>query len=175
MLKIEWKESNLNSLYNKLNKIVNNLVEHIEKGVNEALNDSKEKALELKRGSKDKNLLLTELTKKGQEVIGRLYTNFSYAPFLEYGTGNKSDGTMPHIGKTNTFTESGMKYWYLPVEKADREFSPSRIITIHDKQFYIMYATQPYPFMRPTAFYMKKHNIEKVKEYIRKGINEDIK
>lgn len=175
MLEIEWNKSNLENLYKKLYKITDHLLENTEKGVEVALNESREYALSQKKGSKDKNLILTELAKKGNEVIGRLYTNFSYALFLEYGTGNKSDGEMPHIGITKTFKESGMRYWYLPVEKANQEFAPSRIITIGESQFYIMYATQPFPFMRPTAFYRRKLNVETIKEKIKKGINEDIK
>lgn len=114
---------------------------------------AKKEALKNKRGDKDSSLILFEITAKNREVTGRLYTNFDYALFLEYGTGTKAE--MPHIGHTETFKESGYTYWYLPKDIADAkglDFSSSRLINIKGELFYIMYATQPYPYMRPTAF-----------------------
>lgn len=114
---------------------------------------AKEVALRNKRGNKDSNLILFEIFVENKEVKGRLYTNFDYAMFLEYGTGTEAE--MPHIGHTKTFMESGYRYWFLPKEVADskgKEFSPQRLINIKGELFYMMFATQPHPFMRPTAF-----------------------
>ena len=173
MIDISWNEKKLNSFYKKMDNIINNLKKHAEQGVGEASEDTRKYALDKKRGNKADNLILKEINSHTKEIISRIYTNFQYAPFLEYGTGTKAE--RPHIGKTETFINSGYKYWLLPVEKADREFSPQRIINIKGKQFYLMFATQPYPFMRPTAFYMREKNVETIRNVLRKGILDDIK
>lgn len=110
------------------------------------------------------------------KVVGRVYTNkdlFSHAPFLEYGTGTKAE--LPHIGQTKTFIQSGYRYWFLPVEKVDKQFSPERIIVIDGKQFYLMFATKPYPFMRPASFSSRQENADLVNERIGKMLMEVLK
>ena len=173
MIEISWGQKGLNSFYKKMETIINNLADHTYNGIEKASEDTRKYALNQKRGSKDDSLILKELTKSANEVLSRIYTNFKYATFLEYGTGTKAE--MPHIGNTKTFIESGFRYWLLPVEKADREFSPQRIIVIDGKQFYLMFATQPYPFMRPAAFYTEGNSLNITKEEIRKGILNDIR
>lgn len=37
-----------------------------------------------------------ETIRKGKNVIGRVFTNVEYAPFVEFGTGIKGDGTYPY-------------------------------------------------------------------------------
>lgn len=116
-------------------------------------------ALQNKRGSSDKNLILYEVQVTSDGIVGRLYTNFDYASFLEFGTGTKAE--LPHIGHTDTFKNSGYRIWFLPVEKARKPLN-NRVVTIEGTDFYMMFPTQPYPFMRPTAFMME----EKAKEII---------
>lgn len=180
MLDINWNESKLNSFYNRMNTIKKNLIKYAEDGINNALKESKEYALAHKKGSKESNLFLIDLNKKAQEIIGRLYTNkdsFFYAPFLEWGTGSKldSDGPGPMPAHTKTYNLTFGEMWFLPVEKANKKLN-NKIWTNEDgEQFYIMFATQPYPFMRPTAFYRRKLNVDCVKKSIQKGISEDIK
>lgn len=154
-----------------INKISNSLPVAMEK----VMQYAQEEALKQKRGSKDSDLIPYEIINNNKEVIGRLYTNFDYAPFLEYGTGIKADGTLPHIGKTKKFVESGMRIWYLPKALADakgREFSPQRIINIGGEEFYIMYATEPFPFMRPTAFLLEDNAIKILADEIIKQLKE---
>lgn len=168
---IKFNKKQLNELYNKLKALKPIIEEQIVDGMTTALKDSKSFALSQKKGSKADNLMLTSLTKEAQEIVGKLYTNFSYASFLEFGTGTYAE--LPHIGTTKTFLESGYRYWYLPKEKVDamgKEFAPQRLITLNDKQFYIMYAQQPHPFMRTTAFNRKYLNVEEIAKSIRKGI-----
>ena len=98
---------------------------------------------------------------------------FSYAPFLEFGTGTKAE--LPHIGKTKTFIASGYRYWFLPVDKVDKKFSPERVINIDGELFYIMFATQPYPFMRPASFTSRQENADLVNERIGKFLTEVLK
>lgn len=172
MIEASWNQKNLDSFYSKMNKIVNNLATYTFDAVEKASEDTREYALNQKRGSKDDDFILKKLNKEAKQIIARVYTNFSYAPFLEYGTGIYAE--MPHIGKTKTFIESGYRYWYLPVDKVEKNLN-NQIISIKGEQFYVMHSTQPYPFMRPTAFYMKPKNIETIKNTLRERILSDIK
>lgn len=122
------------------------------------LKRAQEIALKNKRGEKSNDCILFEITIQNGCVSGRLYTNFDYALFLEYGTGTLAE--MPHIGHTETFKNSGYTYWYLPKRIADergQSFNPNRLISIKGKWFYIMYPTKPYPFMRPTTFELENN------------------
>ncbi len=134
-------------------KIIKNIEKSLPTAMEMVMKHAKEIALKNKRGSKDENSILFEITVNNNGVEGRLYTNFDFALFLEYGTGTKAE--MPHIGHTETFINSGYTYWFLPKEVADSrgaEFSPQRLINIQGQLFYIMLPSKPYPFMRPTAF-----------------------
>ena len=153
------------------------IVSKIEKAlpiaVEKVLQQGQQMALSNKRGIKDNNLIQYSIKVNNGEVEGRIFTTFDYAPFFEYGTGNKSDGTLPHIGKTKTFLKSGMEYWYLPKRIADKNgmsFNPNRLVSIKGEEFYIMYATQPYPFMRPTAFELETKAVEIIKQELLKQL-----
>ncbi len=146
------------SFYKDFQKALN---DGINQGMEDTLKHGKEVALSNKRGSKDTDSILYEISNENGSLKGRLYTNFDYAMFLEYGTGTKAE--LEHIGTTPTFIESGYRYWFLPKAVADakgREFSPQRLININGELFYIMYATQPYPFMRPTAFDLENNIVD---------------
>lgn len=160
-----------------MNKMLKELPNSARDGLNDALKHTQEVALKNKRGSRDEKLIPIEIVDFDKnKVVGRVYTDkdlFSYASFLEYGTGTKAE--LPHIGKTKTFIASGYRYWLLPVEKVDRKFAPERMINIKGELFYIMFATQPYPFMRPTAFSTRKENADLVDERIGKMLSEVLK
>lgn len=154
-------------------KVIDSINNALPKAMKEIMEAGQAEALNKKRGNKDKTLILYEINSQKDNVSGRLYTDFDHAPFLEYGTGTKADGTLPHIGKTATFKASGMRYWYLPKEVADakgKEFSPQRLININGELFYLMFATKPYPFMRPTAFYLEDNAIKILAEQIKKEL-----
>lgn len=177
MFSIEWNKDNLKSFEKKMETIIKKLPEATKMGVNDSLKNTQEKALQSKRGNKDEKLIPIEILDfdKGK-VVGRVYTDkdlFSYASFLEFGTGTKAE--LPHIGKTATFIASGYRYWLLPVEKVDRQFSPQRIIAIKGKQFYLMFATKPHPFMRPASFSSRQENANLVNERIGKLLTEVLK
>lgn len=134
-------------------RIINSIEKALPTTMETVMKHAKEIALKNKRGSKDENSILFELNVTNFGIEGKLYTNFDYAMFLEYGTGTEAE--LPHIGHTETFLKSGFKYWFLPKSIADekgKEFAPQRLINIEGELFYIMFATKPYPFMRPTAF-----------------------
>lgn len=177
MISVEWNKDKLDNFEKKMETFITKLPEAVKLGVEDSLKNTQENALKNKRGSKDKKLIPIELLDfdKGK-VVGRVYTDkdlFSYAPFLEYGTGTKAE--LSHIGTTKTFIASGYRYWYLPVEKVDRQFSPERIITINGKHFYVMFATKPYPFMRPASFSSRKENADLINERVGKLMMEVFK
>ena len=177
MFKIEWKKSSLKSFEKKMKSIINELPNSAKEGVNDALKHTQDVALKNKRGSRDEKMIPIEIVDFSKnKVVGRVYTDkdlFSYAPFLEFGTGTKAE--LPHIGKTKTFIASGYRYWLLPVEKVDRKFAPERMINIKGELFYIMFATQPYPFMRPASFSTREENANLVDERVGKMLTEVLK
>ena len=166
---------NIVSSKSNVDKIVNNLDNSILNAVEKVLQEGQQIALQNKRGDKSDKLIQYEVNKTNLGAEGRIYTTFDYAPFLEYGTGYKSDGTLPHIGVTKTFKASGMRYWYLPKRIADASgisFNPDRIVIIKGEEFYIMYASKPYPFMRPTAFTLETKAVDIFKNELLKSIKE---
>lgn len=177
MFKIEWEKKSLDRFEKKMAKLVKELPNRTKLGLEDSLKNTQEKALKNKRGSQDEKLIPIEIIDFNKnQVVGRVYTNkdlFSYAPFLEYGTGTKAE--LPHIGKTKTFIQSGFRYWFLPVDKVDKKFSPERIININGELFYIMFATQPYPFMRPASASSRQESADLINERIGKLIMEVLK
>ncbi len=153
--------------------IIKQLENQMPNAMEELLKHAQEIALKNKRGSKDKDNILIEITVTKDEVKGRLYTNFDFALFLEYGTGTLAE--MPHIGHTTIFKASGYTFWLLPKELADakgKSFNSNRLVKVAGKLFYIMYPTQPFPFMRPTAFELENNAVnifvKALKESLRK-------
>lgn len=177
MIEIEWNEKKLNQFEKKMGNLLKELPNSAKSGVEDALKNLQKKALDNKRGSKDEKMIPIEIVDFDKmKVVGRVYTDkdlFSYASFLEFGTGTKAE--LEHIGTTKTFIESGYQYWLLPVEKVDRKFAPERMINIKGNMFYIMYATRPYPFMRPASFSSRKENAELIKKKIAYMLKEVLK
>ena len=108
--------------------------------------------------------------KKISTVIGSdLKTEDGYflGRMLENGTGIYA--LEEHIGKTKTFVNSGYTYWYLPVEKANRELGNP--ITLYGKQYYVMHAQPAKPHFTPAY----NSNVRVRKENIAKAIKESMK
>ena len=142
-----------------------NIVDRIEKGLPKAMEVLMQKAQEIalsnKKGNKNKDLIPFEIDNSGSGVIGRLYTDFEYALFFEYGTGQYAE--MPHIGKTKLFKYSNFYCWYAPADKVGKQYRDDQFIEINNELFpmnayidgskYVMvFSQKPKPFMRPTAF-----------------------
>ena len=180
MLDISFDEKKLNSLYKKLNMMANKLVANTEASLEVIMKNTQKEALNNKIGSKDENKIPYTVEKEAQDVIGKLRTNMplnngiyaSYAPMIEFGTGKL--GELAKLGKTKTFVESGYSYWYLPVEKAPRDFGASRKIMINDKEFYIMYSQSPHPFMRPAGFYLRNNASKLMSNSLREKLRKDL-
>lgn len=174
MISVEWNKKSLNNFYDKMDKVIKEMPKRTEIGMKNALGNVQEKALANKRGNKDKRLIPIEIVDvNSKQIVGRVYTDkdlFSHAPFLEFGTGTKAE--LEHIGKTATFIASGYRYWLLPVDKVDKQFSPDRIVNINGELFYLMFATKPYPFMRPASFSSRQESADYINEEIGKLLME---
>jgi len=180
MLDISWNEKSLSNFEKKMDKLIKGLPEVAKKGIESSLKNTQKVALDNKRGNKDKNLIPVEIMDFDKmKVVGRVYTDsklFSYAPFLEFGTGTKAE--LEHIGKTATFIASGYRYWFMPIDTVDRPLNnpiwePKKGHPLYGTgPYYIMFATKPYPFMRPTAFSTRKENVEILKKAIQVWLKE---
>ena len=71
-------------------KIIRQIENKLPNAMEKLMQYAKDLALKNKKGDKDSNLILFEISVENKEVKGRLYTNFDYAVFLEYGTGIKA-------------------------------------------------------------------------------------
>lgn len=189
MIDIEWNKGDLNNFYKKLDRICQNLVKHAETGVNKACEETQRTALEYKYGSKDPNKIRTESEQINKyEIKGRVYTDkddFSYATFLEYGTGALKDPDLPVIAHTDTYYETGGTKWYLPVDKVEHPLeNPIVYVNVRDKNgnptgqyiaCYVMMTQPAKPFMRPTAFERRNPNKETIRKEVQTGLRGDIK
>ena len=57
-----------------------------------------------------------DVTEKENEVIGRVYTNVSYAPYVEFGTGSKGQGTYRYKITGFTLSYRATSWTYTPDE-----------------------------------------------------------
>lgn len=55
-----------------------------------------------------------EVNKKGKKIVGRVFTNMEYAPFVEFGTGIKGNGTYPYDIKGLNLTYRDTPWVYTP-------------------------------------------------------------
>lgn len=173
MLTCTIKKSKKVSIEKKIQSLQNNLPKAMQK----IMEHGQQTALDNKVGSKDKRLIPFIIEKDGDRFKGTLYTNFSFAPFLEYGTGAKAE--LPHIGKTRLFRFSGFECWYAPAEEVKKQYSDRAGIEINlqwfpmnaymnGKKYVMVFSQSPRPFMRPTAFELEKSAVDILKQELRK-------
>ena len=161
----------------------NDISERLEKGLPKAMEvlmkSAQEIALNNKKGNKDKDLIKYEITNNGSSVLGKLYTNFEHAVFLEYGTGIHAE--MPHIGHTKMFKYSGFWCWYAPADQVKKQYRDDQMIEINgeyfpmnayigDSKYVMVFSQKPKPFMRPTAFELESKAINIFAEALRNEI-----
>lgn len=93
-------------------------------------------------------------TAKGYE--GRVYTNLEYAPYVEFGTGVKGNGTYPYKveGLTLTYKDKGWCYW-------------------SDKEDKLIYTTgqKAQPYMYPAL----KRNEKKIRQLFKEGVKDKLR
>ena len=147
------------SVKSKFNlKVLDNLEKLLPNALEEVLKYGQKSALDKKKGSKDQKMIQYDMKQIPNGVEGRIFTTFVHALFMEYGTGNKSDGTMPHIGHTKTFKDSGMTYWWIPPKLSK------------DGEWHLVYAQSAHPYMRPTAFELEDKAKKILANYLSKNL-----
>lgn len=91
---------------------------------------------------------------EGKTIIGKVYTNLNYAPFVEFGTGIKGNGTYPN--KDITLTYRSTPWVYTPNDGED---------------FYYTEGQVAQPYMYPAI----KRNEKKIKEMFKDALHTDLK
>lgn len=151
MASIEIK--GLNDLTKKLNKIKNKnyVVETMGKAV--TLVQGQAKALVPVDTGNLRGSIHTSVTTTGNSVVGKIYTNVKYAPFVEYGTGSKGNGTYPDSSKPLVYRSTPWTY------------------TPDGEHFYKTNGHAAQPFMYPAVKITKS----KIKNMFKTSINIKIK
>lgn len=169
MIEISWNEKNLNSFYNKMEKIIQKIPEKAKEGVENSLRGIQSSALRF-LSSNNQELIQVELVDlENMQVKGKVVTNTKgidnqpWAGFREFGTGKHAE--LEHIGRTKTFIESGYEYWLIPVEKVSRPLNYP-IKMYGNKRFYIAHGSEPKPFMRPAAVQGRDISTEEIQKSI---------
>ena len=91
---------------------------------------------------------------EGNKVIGKVYTNLNYAPFVEFGTGIKGKGTYPN--KNVKLTYRSTPWVYTPNGGED---------------FYRTEGQVAQPYMYPAI----KQNEKKIKAMFKEALHTDLK
>lgn len=169
MIEIAWNEKNLNSFYNKMEKIIKEIPNKTKEGIESSLKGVQASALRF-LGSKNQEIIQVELVNlENMQVTGRIITNTKgldnqpWAGFREFGTGRHAE--LEHIGKTETFINSGYEYWLIPVEKVARPLNYP-IKMYGNKRFYVAHGSEPKPFMRPAAMQGRDISTEEIQKSI---------
>lgn len=142
-------------------KNIDRLTQRFNKIANMELKDTMNKAVALVHGQAE-NLapvdtgalagsIHMEVKNKADSLEGRVYTNMQYAPYVEFGTGVKGNGTYPYNikGLNLKYENKGWAYW------SDK----------HEKYIYTT-GQVAQPFMYPAL----KDNEKQIKALFKNGV-----
>lgn len=101
-----------------------------------------------------KGSLHPKVITQGKTIIGKVYTNLSYAPFVEFGTGIKGNGTYPN--KDISLSYRSTPWVYTPNDGED---------------FYYTEGQVAQPYMYPAL----KRNEKKIKAMFKEALHTDLK
>ena len=151
MVSIELK--GIDSLTQKLSKLTN--VKQVEDTMSKAVQivESQAKLLVTVDTGNLKGSIHPKVITKGNAVIGKVYTNLSYAPFVEFGTGSKGNGTYPNKKVTLTYRSTPWVY------------------TPNGEDFYTTDGMVAQPYMYPAL----KRNEKKIKSMFKEALHTQIK
>ena len=99
-----------------------------------------------------------KVIKQGRTIKGKVYTNLSYAPYVEFGTGSKGNGTYPYAGEVD------VKLSY--TSKESWVYTPDG-----GETFYRTSGQVAQPYMYPAL----KKNEKKIKKMISEALHNDCK
>ena len=115
-----------------------------------------------------------EVKKLPDKIQGRVYTNLEYAPYVEFGTGIKGNGTYPYKIKGVNLTYKN-KAWFIPAskisEKTAEKYHFKKITGKGGTVFYMTYGQEAQPFMYPAI----RRNRKKMKEMMSAGVKDSLR
>lgn len=100
-----------------------------------------------------------EVKEIGKTVYGRVYTQKWYAPFVEFGTGPKGNGTYPYQIKGFTLKYRDTKWCYPSIDEDG------------NKIFIWTKGQKAQPFMYPALAIHKKHIEKKIENAVKEHIS----
>lgn len=170
MLSFEWKKSNLDRFYTKMDKLIKELPKGAEKGVKNALEGTQRLAIQLKPQGKSNEGILVEILDTEKNIVsGRVFTDvrrFPYLVYLEFGTGLYADSE-------GGGSRAKKIPWYVHISMADLSKYNYPILTTADgEQFYIVWGMHPSPYMRPAGFQRRDDNIDEIQKAIYETLKE---
>ena len=110
----------------------------------------------------------------GKAIQGQVYTNLEYAPYVEFGTGVKGDGTYPYKikGLTLKYADSA---WYIPANKISAKtaerYKFAKVYGKDGAEYYLCYGQKAQPYMYPAL----KENEKIIKQILRSGVKTKLK
>lgn len=97
-----------------------------------------------------------KVERQGSKVLGKVYTNLSYAPYVEFGTGSKGNGSYPYANEANV----SLKY----SSKDNWVYTPDG-----GETFYRTSGQIAQPYMYPALKQSEKQIKEMFRDTVRKG------
>lgn len=117
-----------------------------------------------------RNSIKTRVKMDGDKVIGEVYTNLHYAPYVEFGTGPK--GQASHSGISPEVSVSYRSSpWYVHEDQID--VGPYHFQKIGE--FYKMYGQPAQPYLYPALRDNQERVSKNISNYVRRKIREQIK
>lgn len=162
---------NVEQLPNDINKLYDKLIANLMKAQHESAEKIWNRVVEIApvdTGGYIASIQVGETKYEAGEITTKVFTDmktedgYFLGRMLENGTGIYA--LEPHIGHTQTFIESGYRYWYIPADKVDRPIG--RLITIKGNEYYVGHAQPAKPHFKPAL----DENREAYKQAIRKAV-----
>lgn len=97
-----------------------------------------------------------KVQEKGKKVEGKVYTNVQYAPYVEFGTGSKGNGTYPYTIKGISLAYRNTTWVYTPDG---------------GETFYRTRGQRAQPYMYPAL----KRNEKYIKKIFKNGVHTELK
>lgn len=116
-----------------------------------------------------RNSIKTRVKMDGDKVIGEVYTNLHYAPYVEFGTGPK--GQASHSGISPEVSVSYRSSpWYVHEDQID-------VGSYHFQkigEFYKMYGQPAQPYLYPALRDNQERVSKNISNYVRRKIREQL-
>lgn len=122
-----------------------------------------------------RNSIKAEVTEKKNKVIGRVYTNIQYAPYVEFGTGPVGEQSRSKLTeKVRNQIQFKQDGWWIHESQIDAKtaelYKFLRIETVAGV-FYYTEGQPPQPFLYPAA----EQNKDKIGNIIKRKLQEDLR